>query len=70
MVVAKLNTGYPRVEDRRKAGKRVRCFRYILASFLAVALISLGLSLGYISKMSMNRAFQGAGYRIGREDEL
>lgn len=70
MVVAKLNTGYPRADTRRKAGKRARCFRYVLASFLAVALISLGLSLGYISKLSMNKTFQGAGYGIGRRDEL
>ena len=61
MVVAKLNKRANGAETHRKPARPMRFFRYAAVLVLVILFISLGMSLGYISKLKFNGVIEGAG---------
>ena len=61
MVVAKLNKRANGAETHRKPARPMRFFRYAAVLVLVILFISLGMSLGYISKLKINGVIEGAG---------
>ena len=61
MVVAKLNKRANGAETHRKTARPMRFFRYAAVRVLVILFISLGMSLGYISKLKINGVIEGAG---------
>lgn len=62
MPVAKLNKGYSISEGRRSGGTRMKLLRWAFIGFSAFIIVSVCLAIGYISRLSLESSYVGAGY--------
>lgn len=62
MVVTKLNMRAKGAGTYRKPARHIRLFQYTAILLTVILLVSLGISLGYISKLKFTGVTEGAGY--------